>query len=213
MSDEAEVGSEVFLGGGFDEDVGAETVGDVEDALFDGGGIGGGVDDAIGAEEAAEGGSGGGATGDGDGVGAGMEGELDCGEPDASAGASDEDGLLGFEGGVVEEGDCGGGVGDAEGGAGFEGSVFGKGEELGRFAKGVFCVGSGDTSCEVDTITDLAMGGWGTDGGDGTGTVVSGCVWQGWERGVGTASDVGIDGVDAGVTDLDEDLVGGRGWG
>lgn len=161
LSDEAKVGSEVFLGGGFDEDVGAETVGDVEDVLFDGGGIGGGVDDAIGAEEAAEGGSGGGATGDGDGVGACMEGELDCGEPDASACAADEDGLLGFEGGVVEEGDCGGGVGDAEGGAGFEGGGFGKREELGGFAKSVLCVSSGDTSCEVDTITDLVIGGWG----------------------------------------------------
>ena len=129
----------------------------------------------------------------------GSAGELDGSNADAAAGAVDEDGFAPNGAGFLEEGPVGGGVGNIDSGALSEGKGAGKGMDLGWFAEGEFGIGAGKAPAEVNALAG---------GFDDAGSIHAGGVGEVWRRGVLAGADVGVNGVDAGSVDADEELPG-----
>ena len=81
-----------------------------------------------------------------------------------------------------------------------------------RPAKCVFRVGSGETAGKVDAVPRLPVGDGMADCGHYAGSVVSGRVGERRECGIGSAADVGIDRIDSGSMDFDENFSWAGSW-
>ncbi len=101
------------------------------------------------------------------------------------------------------------GVRDAERRALGKGDGIGQVMQMDRFAEGLLGVSAGDGAGEVDTVADFPAGDACTERGDGACAVHSRRIGQRRKLRVFAGANVGLDWVDAGCGNADEDLAGG----